>query len=141
MNGRIALPGVLVNAALIVFAFTTIFPMIWVVYNSLKTTAEFGQSIFALPASPNLDAYREIVAEGSVFPALWNSLFYAGVSTVLIVLLSYVVAYALARFEFRAGRSSSRSSSWGFCCRSPRCWCPSSCSIARSASSTRSIRC
>ncbi|WP_226782391.1 carbohydrate ABC transporter permease [Oceaniglobus trochenteri] len=100
MTGRITLPAILINAALILFALTTIFPMIWVIYNSLKSTAAFSESIFALPSDPTFRAYVQIFEVGTVWTAMWNSLFYAVASTTLIVLLSYCIAYVLARFEF-----------------------------------------
>lgn len=101
MTGRLTLPGFLINAALIVFAVTTIFPMVWVIYNSFKTEAAFTQSIFALPTDPTLAAYATIFERGTVWTALWNSMFYATVSTVLIVIIAYSISYILARFEFR----------------------------------------
>ena len=104
LGGRVNVPGIVVNALLIAFAITTIFPMLWVVYNSLKSTGEFARSIFALPSEPTLAAYANIFERGTVFTALWNSVFYSVVSTALIVVLAYSIGYALARFEFR-GRS------------------------------------
>ena len=98
------LPAILINGLLIAFAISTVFPMVWVIYNSFKTPEEFTADIFALPAHPTLDAYRRILDLGTVYGAMANSVFYATVSTVLIVLLSYSIAYALARFEF-PGRS------------------------------------
>ncbi len=101
MNGRLTFSGILINALLILFAITTVFPLIWVIYNSLKTKAAFTQSIFALPTDPTLAAYTTIFQAGTVWTAVWNSTFYAVVSTALIVVLAYSIAYALARFEFR----------------------------------------
>ena len=103
-RGRIEIGRILVNAVLVAFAITTIFPMVWVVYNSLKTKAAFSASIFALPTDPTLDAYRTIFAEGTVLGAMANSIFYAVTSTVLIVVLAYSIAYALARFDFPGRR-------------------------------------
>ena len=98
---RINVGGIIINTLLIIFAITTIFPMIWVIYNSLKSSADFTQSIFALPTDPTLAAYVKIFNDGDVYTALWNSMFYAVVSTALIVIIGFAVAYFLARFEFR----------------------------------------
>lgn len=101
---RFSLRGFLINTALIVFALSTLYPMIWVIYNSLKTEAAFSESIFALPSDPTLAAYATIFERGEVWTALWNSSFYAVVSTVLIVLIAYSISYILARFEFPGRR-------------------------------------
>ena len=98
---RINMPGIVINTLLILFAISTIFPMLWVIYNSLKTSAQFSNSIFALPSDPTLDAYIRIFRGDAVWSALWNSMFYAVISTALIVVIGFAVAYFLARFEFR----------------------------------------
>lgn len=91
----------MINGFLILFALTTIYPFIWLIYNSMKTRAEFAQNIFSLPGDFRLDNYIAIFNKGTVFPALFSSFFNSVVSTALVILLAFVVAYFLARFRFR----------------------------------------
>jgi len=88
------------NVFLLLFAITAIYPIVWMIYNSLKTGAEFAQSIFALPMSLNLENYQAIFSTNRIFIALGNSLFNSVLSTTGIVVLAFIVAYFLARYRF-----------------------------------------
>lgn len=96
--GRIIVIGM--NLFLLIFSITAIYPPLWMIYNSLKTGAEFAQNIFALPSSINLENYRLIFDSPRIYTALFNSLFNSVLSTFGIVVLSFVIAYFLARYRF-----------------------------------------
>ncbi len=91
---------VAMNLFLSLFAITALFPLIWMFYNSFKTSPEFAQNIFALPKSLYLQNYQDIFKNSKVFVSLFNSLFNSVIATVGIVLLSFVIAYFLARYRF-----------------------------------------
>jgi multiple sugar transport system permease protein/putative aldouronate transport system permease protein len=57
-----------------------------------------------LPDSVNFDAYRSLFAGGVVTQALFISMFVTIVSTLLSLTVSCLLAYALARPGFSAGR-------------------------------------
>jgi raffinose/stachyose/melibiose transport system permease protein len=97
--GRLIVIGM--NLFLLVFAITAIYPIIWMIYNSMKTSAEFAQNIFALPGSINLDNYNLIFSQPRIYTALFNSLFNAVLSTIGVIVLSFIIAYFLARYRFR----------------------------------------
>ncbi len=92
---------VAMNIVLFLFALTAIFPPIWMMYNSLKSSDEFSHSILALPRQPSLYNYAEIFGTAKVYIALANSLFNAVVSTAGIIVLAFVIGYFLARYQFR----------------------------------------
>lgn len=88
-----------------------IFPMIWVLYTSAKSTQEFYQNPIGLPrllTHPSA-ANTAVVADnygkawvGSHFGTYFlNSLKVVGISLALTLLLGSMAAYVLARFEFR----------------------------------------
>jgi raffinose/stachyose/melibiose transport system permease protein len=91
---------VAMNLFLFTFAITALFPLIWMFYNSFKTSPEFAQNIFALPKSLYLQNYADIFKNSKVFVSLFNSLFNSVIATVGIILISFVVAYFLARYRF-----------------------------------------
>jgi raffinose/stachyose/melibiose transport system permease protein len=91
---------VMVNAALFGYVLTAIYPPIWMIYSSLKTAPEFALNIFSLPSSFNLQNFITILHRGTVYRAFFNSLFASVISVSLIVTLSFVVAYFLARYHF-----------------------------------------
>jgi raffinose/stachyose/melibiose transport system permease protein len=91
---------ILVNGFLLLYCVTAIFPPIWMIYSSLKTSPEFAQNIFSLPSSFNLQNYIKIFTIGTVYRAFFNSIFSSVVSIVLLISISFIVAYFLARYEF-----------------------------------------
>ncbi|TPW29094.1 carbohydrate ABC transporter permease [Martelella alba] len=79
----------------------TTLPFIFVVMMSLKTQNEtYVNPVWALPESFNLSNYIDVL-KGSFLIYLRNSLFVISVSVILIVLISAMAAYALARLKFR----------------------------------------
>ena len=55
---------ILTNSLLLVYSFTAIFPIIWMVYSSLKTREEFARDVFSLPSTINFASYIQIISEG-----------------------------------------------------------------------------
>jgi raffinose/stachyose/melibiose transport system permease protein len=97
-TGRIAILGM--NLFLGVFALTALFPLLWMFYNSFKTSPEFARNIFALPQQLYLQNYAEIFQSSRLYISLFNSLFNSVIATIGIVLISFVIAYFLARYRF-----------------------------------------
>jgi raffinose/stachyose/melibiose transport system permease protein len=95
---------VLTNGLLLVYALTAIFPIIWMGYSSLKTREEFARDVFSLPSAISFEAYVKIIGEGFFFRALFNSIFASTIAISLIVVISFPVAYALARYQFPGRR-------------------------------------
>lgn len=89
------------NFFLILFSATCIFPVIWLIYSSFKSNAEFSADILALPGSLNLEHYIRILKNGEMLTYLINSLRTTLLSLVLILLFGFIVGYFLARFRFK----------------------------------------
>jgi len=96
--GRLMVVGM--NMFLLLFAITAIFPLVWMIYNSLKTGDEFARSILALPQQASLQNYQDIFDSVQVYSAMFNSLFNSLIATTGIILLSFVIGYFLARYSF-----------------------------------------
>jgi len=89
------------NGFLILFAITAIFPLVWLAYNSVKPGPEFARDIFSLPSRVTFENYESIFSDPGVYQAFFNSLFAAIIATTVTVILSFVIAYFLARYRFR----------------------------------------
>jgi raffinose/stachyose/melibiose transport system permease protein len=94
------LPVIAVNLVVILFTLSAVFPLVWMFYNSMKTTAEFSVDILSLPKHWNIDVYARILASTETWRVFFNSAFTAVVSTVVTISLAFLVSYCLVRFRF-----------------------------------------
>lgn len=97
-----SLPGkVAVNAILMIFSITCIFPPIWLFYSSMKTNSEFYSNPIALPSSFNMDGYLNVLQKSDMLKWMGNTVRNTVLSLLLILLIGFVVGYFVARFKFR----------------------------------------
>lgn len=93
--------NVLAYMALIIIGATTLFPLLWMVFTSLKppqTDISNLSELFAFTF--DLRNYRNIFAEGDLFRSFLNSLFVTVSVTCGKVFTSSLAAYAFARMKF-----------------------------------------
>lgn len=92
---------------LFMFLAMIVFPFYWMISSSFKTRAEIaGREPVYVPASLNLDAYRELFDPGhpsyqDFGRAIFNSILVAIPTSLIAVILSVLGAYAIARLAFR----------------------------------------
>jgi N-acetylglucosamine transport system permease protein len=98
------LANIVMNLFLALWAVIVIFPMLWLVYTSFKTDQEIFFSPWALPATPIWDNFRRGWVDANIGTYFVNSLIVVLPSLVLILILSAMTAYVLARFPFPANR-------------------------------------
>lgn len=94
-----------ISAAMMVLAFTTIYPIIFTFTTSLKSTREFIRHGFALPTSPTFEKYVtawQTIKLGSYFV---NSTLVTVIGVVLVLTVSSLAGYALAQLRFRFRRA------------------------------------
>jgi multiple sugar transport system permease protein len=96
-GSRIGLPVVLG-----VILLWTVVPLAWMVLSSLKPSEDLTASSPTLSFSPTLEHYDALFSGGNnIGPYIQNSLFAAGISTVIAVSLGCLAGYGLARTRFR----------------------------------------
>lgn len=85
-----------------------VFPMVWVVYSSLKADTAIFRDAFALPPLADLQTenYTRAWREARFGDYFFNSVLVTTTSVALIVALGAMAAYALARFYHPAGRAT-----------------------------------
>ena len=93
----------LVYLLLIVWALTSIYPLIWVVMNSFKDKKQIVSNSFALPFGGlfTLDNYEKAINKFSIFTAYRNSLIISCTVAAVVILFAGLASYALVRYKFR----------------------------------------
>ncbi len=76
-------------------------PFYWMIVSSFRKTAEIFEG-GPIPSPPSWENYSAVFAPSNNFArALVNSIFVAGTTTILVLLIGTFAAYALARLDFR----------------------------------------
>ena len=89
------------HGGLILWGLVCIFPLVWVVLTSLKSTPELYRDPFGLPEGWKWSNYVEAWVNAKMGSYFLNSIFITLLSTVVVLFLSSTFAFALARFDFR----------------------------------------
>ncbi|UOQ86983.1 carbohydrate ABC transporter permease [Gracilibacillus salinarum] len=92
---------VLTNIFVLLFTLSAIFPVVWMLYTSLKTNKEFLANTLSFPIAPTLINYLNTFEVGELRHALFSSVFNTIITVPLIVFFSFILAYFFARFKFR----------------------------------------
>ncbi|MDZ4769355.1 MAG: carbohydrate ABC transporter permease [Chloroflexota bacterium] len=99
MKRQSTLSSTIVYTVLIAYSVVIALPLVWMVTSSLKTTRELFSSPFSPPVNPQWGNFIEAWNSG-IARYLFNSLAITVISVVLIVIVSGMAAYALARMQF-----------------------------------------
>ncbi|MBS1719396.1 MAG: carbohydrate ABC transporter permease [Armatimonadetes bacterium] len=83
---------------------TTLLPLVWLVLSSFKSTEEIFASPWSLPKSLRWGNYAQGWVDAKLGSGILNSTIVSVGALLLILPLSAMAAYALARFRFRGSR-------------------------------------
>lgn len=100
-KNKFSIGKVIVYLLLAGWAFTTIFPFVWVILNSVKPSNEVIRHSFSLPASFTWENYINAFQNQNILNAYKNSFIISGTVMIAVVLLSTMMAFALTRYHFR----------------------------------------
>lgn len=89
---------------LLIWAVIVIFPMVWLLYSTFKTDQEIFFSPWALPTTLQWDNFARAWTDAHIGEYFLNSFIVVLPSLALILLLSSMTAYVLARFPFPGNR-------------------------------------
>jgi raffinose/stachyose/melibiose transport system permease protein len=90
-----------------VLSATTLFPLVWMAYSSLKSNPEIIRSALALPTVPRFENYANAWRIANIGAYFFNSVFVSLASIVCTVLVGASAAFILAKFRFRLSRAVS----------------------------------
>ena len=98
--------GIFMNLILWIFSLSCIFPIVWMIYSSLKEKRVFNADIVGLPKNPTLINYTRILTNPDYHlpESMFNSFRTTALSILLIVAFSFIVGYILARVRFKLNR-------------------------------------
>lgn len=87
---------------MVIFTIMTIYPLLWLVMNSFKTTVEFRTNMVGLPVHWTLQNYPGAWKIGEFNKLIGNSFLYTSVSIIGIILLSILAGFAFAKIKSKA---------------------------------------
>ncbi|GIM95308.1 carbohydrate ABC transporter permease [Paractinoplanes toevensis] len=90
--------------AMLCWAVVTSLPLLWAVVSSVKSDDEILNEPWSLPSTPRFDNWARAWTGASIGRYFLNSLIVVGGALLLTMFLGALVAYALARYEFRGNR-------------------------------------
>lgn len=91
----------MVNLIAIIISLSCIFPLIWLLYSSLKTKGEFLKNSLSFPEVFQWGNYSRAFELGNLFTSTLNSSFYVAVNIVLVSVSAIIAGYFIARFNFK----------------------------------------
>ncbi|RSD27041.1 carbohydrate ABC transporter permease [Mesobacillus subterraneus] len=84
------------------FAVIQIYPLIWLLFFSLKTNQEvFGMSPFSLPQDPQWGNYTKAWTSGNIGVYFFNSVWVTVLSVALTIILASFVTFAVTRMNWK----------------------------------------
>ncbi|WP_077615984.1 carbohydrate ABC transporter permease [Caenibacillus caldisaponilyticus] len=92
---------ILIHLFLIAYAITVIYPTIIVILNAFKSNQEIFNKPYGLPSHFSLKNFTAAWDEANFSVYFKNSVFVSIASVLLVLLLSSMAAYVLARFKFK----------------------------------------
>jgi raffinose/stachyose/melibiose transport system permease protein len=102
---RLHLSRKLTTALVVAIVAVQVYPLLWMIVTSLRPAQDFASNnAFGLPESLTLENYARAFGMADLGRFILNSLIVTGVSSVLIVVLGMMAAYALQVLGFKGSR-------------------------------------
>ncbi|RED51726.1 carbohydrate ABC transporter permease [Cohnella lupini] len=96
---------VLLYAVLIIVAAVQLFPLVWLLFFSLKNNQEvFNLPPLSLPMNPRWENYEKVWSAGNIDVYFLNSVWITIVATALTVVLASLVTYAVTRMRWKGSK-------------------------------------
>jgi raffinose/stachyose/melibiose transport system permease protein len=86
---------------MMIISITMLFPIIWMIYASLKTNQEWAVNVMALPRLPQFSNYVKAFIRGKMSIYFFNSIYNSVTTVVLVIIISGITGYFLSRYKFR----------------------------------------
>lgn len=97
----ISVSRILIRVVLISYSIMVVFPILWMVLTSLKSSKEIISSPWTFPETPQFINFVNAWNKGHIGQYFLNSLLIVSITLVILTLLSTSTAYVLARFKFK----------------------------------------
>jgi len=90
-----------VQALFTVVLFCNLYPLFWMIVNSVKTDRELYQNPFGFASEPQWSNYAKAWDIGNIGPYFFNSVFVGAVAVFLTLALATWASFFISRFQFR----------------------------------------
>jgi raffinose/stachyose/melibiose transport system permease protein len=90
---------------MLLHAVFNIFILIYLIYSSMRTRADFLSNTFALSTELTFNSYIRVIVNDGYFRYFFNSLLILAGAILLLVALSSTVAYALGHYRFKGKKA------------------------------------
>ena len=90
----------------LIYGFSLLFPLIWALYNSFKTTTDYDMDSFRLPLEWTVKNYEQVfttaaAGDTNIPMAIFNSVWMSLLSTFLGLFASCLTSYVVAKYRFK----------------------------------------
>ena len=92
----------LIYAVMVFFTVMAVYPLLWLVMNSFKTTTEFQMNKLGFPREWVLVNYKDAWIRGKFSRLILNSFIYTGITTIATLAFSFMAGFAFAKIPNRA---------------------------------------
>lgn len=100
-KSNFSISKVFIYLTLCFWAATTVFPFLWIVNNSFKPSREVINSSFSLPSTFSWENYLNAFENLNILLAYKNSLVISGSVTIVVLILSAMMSFAMTRYQFK----------------------------------------
>lgn len=91
---------IIIYTILLIIGLIILFPFYWMISTAFKPNTDIiRRPPLFLPGNPTLDHFKRVFGSVPYFRNLYNSLFIAGMTTVITIFFSTMVGYGLAKFK------------------------------------------
>lgn len=97
-------PRIVSHAILGLFSILCGYPLLWMLFGSLKNQGEFYTNLWSVPRNLEWSNYIEAWKTANLHITYLNSIIVTFITILLVILITYLASYALSRFEFPGSR-------------------------------------
>ena len=98
---KIKISTIIILAVMVLMALSTLYPIFFMILNSLKTKVEYMKDPFGMPDSFFIQNFTLLFKQYGVLRAIYNSFFTTIVSIVITGFFGALASFALAKLRFR----------------------------------------
>ncbi|GHU64433.1 ABC transporter permease [Spirochaetia bacterium] len=103
-SGLFRLFHFLINAIIMVFSLSCIFPIFWMINASLRDNRDFMADPTGIVKIPLFHNYIDALLTGNLWRAFLNSAYLSILTVLLVILFSFVVGFMISRYHFIGSR-------------------------------------
>ena len=93
--------NVVIVLLLSILAVTYLYPIFYLIVNSLKNSTEYYTSKFAMPKALAFDNFKVMISQFKITKYLFNSFIVAGGNVLFVSILSLFAGYGFSKLKFR----------------------------------------